>query len=111
MGSIWAGGIGIDACQELDPIADRGPAVFGNPCSRRSDSVTVEKRSSWPDVDDHVGSGGAVGGRWGSSGSRGQPWDAVYPGRAVADSQPIHHRRHHHRESAETRVTRGRGRV
>lgn len=40
VGSIWAGGIGIGACQELEPIAGRGPAVFNIPCSRRSDSVT-----------------------------------------------------------------------
>jgi len=32
--------IDIGACQELDPIAGRGPAVFGIPCSRQSDSVT-----------------------------------------------------------------------
>lgn len=49
VGSIWAGGIGIGACQELDPIAGRGPAVFGIPCSRRSDSVTW--REVTPDVD------------------------------------------------------------
>jgi len=32
--------IDIGACQELDPIAGRGPVVFGIPCSRQSDSVT-----------------------------------------------------------------------
>lgn len=44
VGSIWASGISIGACQELDPIAGHGPAVFGIPCSRRSDSVM------WRDV-------------------------------------------------------------
>lgn len=48
---------------------------------------------------------------------RGQSWDDGIQVEAAADRQPIatyraiHHRRHHHRESAETRVTRGRGRV
>lgn len=123
VGSIWAGGIGIGACQELDPIAGRGPAVFGIPCSRRSDSVTW--REVTPDVDATYPEVEApLAGRWGllpgshPSCPRGQPWDACrYPGRTAADRQSIathraiHHRHHHHRESAETRVTRGRGRV
>jgi len=77
VGSIWAGGIGIGACQELDPIADRGPAVFGIPCSRRSDSITwrghARRRCTYPESRR----------RWRVDGlpgrhihPRGQPWDA-----------------------------------
>lgn len=117
VGSIWAGGIGIGACQELDPIADPPCSVF--PCSRRSDSVPwrgrhAGRRCTHPELRR----------RWRSMGRRVtsvvSTWPAMgcmrYPGRAAADRQPIathhaiHHRRHHHRES-EARVTRGRGRV
>lgn len=124
VGSIWAGDdIGIGACQELDPIADRGPAVFGIPCSRRSDSVTGGERSCRRRRCigiQRVEAPLAVDGGSSSPGHirRGSVWPAMgcmrYPGRAAADRQPIAtHRAIHHRrrESAEIRVTRGRGRV
>lgn len=112
VGSIWAGGIGIGACQELDPIADRGPAVFGIPCSRRSDSVPwregrAGRRCTCPE------SRSAVGGRWVAGvTSAVSTWPAMgcmpvsrSSGRRTSTDRhtpvAIHHRRHHHRESAE----------
>lgn len=105
--------IDIGACQELDPIAGRGPAVFGIPCSRQSDSVTgrAGRRCHISRVEAPLG---RSMGRQVTSAVSTWPSDArqvAVHHQPIAIHRAIHHRCHHHRESTETRVTRGRGHV